>query len=93
VRETGSESHDIFTQGEFKDFQFQEHGHALDYITTHRQVELLQTICCHVSEAAGQNATGVVQVQQAIEYGANGTPKTGLVTRGKSIGARFLIKY
>lgn len=80
---------DTFTRGQFKDDQLQGHWHNTVSTQT-GAVNALQ------GTGAGGNPaytpTGVAQARDATTDGTNGTPRTGLVTRGKSIGLNYIIK-
>lgn len=80
--------HDIFTQGEFKDDQFQGHRHKLWCIggnTSYRET--------YNGGGTAHNAEWADPMSNSLDVnGSNGTPRMGKVTRGKRKAVYVYIK-
>jgi hypothetical protein len=84
--QAGTQNHDVFAQGEFKDDQLQAHGH--DSITDNTQIS-----------AMGSGSTGWETKTYDINFSSRSSHTTntkdcrkGTVTRGKSFGVFYYIK-
>lgn len=80
--QAGTQNHDEYTLGEFKDDQFQYHRHEIAVNTG--------------TSGQYRNITGAAQ--KAVDYAENtlgissGYGRHGTVTRGKSVGVNYIIK-
>ena len=85
-------AHDVYALGEFKNDQFQGHGHALNGNSGG---------IVYGASAAGFNAGSdnnytcekYPSATYPISDGTNGTPRKGTTTHGKQIGLNYIIKY
>jgi microcystin-dependent protein len=80
----GTQNHDLYTVGEFKDDQFQGHKHNFT-----AQIKL---------GGSDEGTEGAVSTHTSITTspvsdGTNGTPRTGTTTHGKQVGLNYIIKY
>lgn len=86
---TGYTSNETVALGTKYDDQFQGHRHYL-YGLLNGTV-LGQSLPTYGGDGT-PNST-LVDVLDPIDDGTNGTPRTGLVTKGKTVGVNFIIKY
>lgn len=77
--QAGTQNHDVFTQGEFKDDQLQDHTHK--YTIT----------ADSWSGTQGSSTRNLYTQATGITQGVNGA-RTGTVTRGKSLAVYWYIK-
>jgi Microcystin-dependent protein len=91
-------AHDARALGAFADDQGQGHYHGFRNITAGTTPDTIGTISSSTASptavtggAAGQNIT--LGIGSPTSDGTNGTPRTGTVTRGKTIGVNYIIKY
>lgn len=98
-RASGVVVHDVFTQGQLKDDQFADHGHEMGLGGQTGAESWTATNYPNTVPQGGfytgdtdKTQTNTVVVGKARTITANPV-RSGAVTRSKSIGARFLIKY
>lgn len=91
----GTQSHDVYTEGEFKDDQFQGHFHGEDKTafwsgsSTSGSGEGAQLWSAITGAATNIVSTAKIKIQN---NGENGTPRTGLVTHSKQKAVFYYIK-
>ena len=74
-------SHDIYTLGEFKNDQMQEHRHK-------------HNLWCDASNGSHWSyRTGVSNYWENADKTANADGRTGTTTHGKQVGVNYCIKY
>lgn len=80
---SGTQNHDEYTLGQFKDDQFQGHEHRIQYDAVNGN-----------RWKAGDDDGGNPSVTTAIIAKTNyGTPRYGTTTHGKQVGLHYIIKY
>ena len=80
-------SHDEYTLGQFKDDQFQIHGHSMAGGSDGGSNWV-------VNRMYSGNAIGdTVCAFTPTKYGDNDNPRYGTTTHGKQIGVNYIIKY
>ena len=105
---TGIKAHDVFVLGQFKDDQFQGHkhdrvvnfndpGHSHDFYFGFgdNQFRITNDGGTGARQVTSTNTTGItidMTVENPTTDTVNGTPRTGSVTRQKSIGVNYVIK-
>lgn len=80
----GTQSHDEYTLGQFKDDQFQGHKHNFT-----AQIKLGGSD----EGTQGSVSTHTSTTTSPVSDGTNGTPRTGTTTHGKQVGLYYIIKY
>lgn len=87
---TGIQAHDVFTLGEFKDDQLQGHKHNLNCRVTGTTASLGSAM--RGIDSLGSTSDPFPYVSEPKDDGTDGTPRYGIVTRGKRKGALICIK-
>lgn len=80
----GTQNHDEYTVGQFKDDQFQGHKH---------QVALSEQK--HNGSMQNENNVmtgGITSTSSPVSDGINGAPRIGSTTHGKQLGVNYIIK-
>lgn len=81
----GTQSHDVYTEGEFKDDQFQGHAIQTTITTNSGPTELRR-----LTNTSGY--TNNFNLDKIVSDGTNGTPRIGSTTHGKQKAVFYYIK-
>jgi len=88
TQQAGTQVHDEYNLGEFKDDQLQGHWHIINQAG----IGAGQSKPYPLSVYNGNNRTDNVIANNAISDGTNGTPRVGTTTHGRQIGVLYCIK-